>query len=157
MRIVIFAMLIGLFSTAAIGQTKEAKEEKMEGKEMQPAIPTLVTQAFAKEYPGSKATWDAEDGGFEAEFKWDGADASATYNKVGHREALEIAIKTSEVPSPILDYVKNNYPQHKMTGAAKITDDKNVVTYETELGKDGKSIDVIFDANGKFIKEEEAD
>ena len=161
MRIVIFAMLIGLFSTAAIGQTKGAKEEKqeekMEGKEMQPAIPTLVTQAFAKEYPGSKATWDAEDGGFEAEFKWDGADASATYNKVGHREAFEIAIKTSEVPSPILDYVKNNYPQHKMTGAAKITDDKNVVTYETELGKDGKSIDVIFDANGKFIKEEEAD
>ena len=161
MRTVIFAMLIGLFSTAAIGQTKEAREEKneekSEGKEMQSTIPVVVTQAFAKDYPGSKASWDAEDGGFEAEFKLNGADASATYTKAGHRESAEIAIKTAELPASVMDYVRKNYPLHKMTEAAKITDDKNIVTYETELGKDGKSWDVIFDAKGKFIKEAEVD
>ncbi len=154
MKRVMLAMLIGLFCTATFAQSKETDNEK---KEKQPVVPAEVTQAFAKEFPGKKATWDSEDGGFEAEFKLNGIDASATYNKAGHRESLEIAIKTEELPATAMEYVKKNYPLHKITEAAKITTDKNVVTYEIEVGKNGKSLDVIFDANGKFIKQEESD
>ena len=93
-----------------------------------------------------------EDGGYEAEFKIKGSDASVVYDKKGHRKALELAIKTVELPANILEYLKKNYATNKITEAAKITDDKNVVTYEAEIGKDGKSYDVLFDFNGNFIK-----
>ena len=59
---------------------------------------------------------------------------------------------TVELPANILEYLKKNYATNKITEAAKITDDKNVVTYEAEIGKDGKSYDVLFDFNGNFIK-----
>ena len=44
-----------------------------------------------------------------------------------------------------------------ITEAAKITTDKNEVTYEAEVGKDGKSWDVLFNEKGKFLKQEEGD
>ncbi len=39
-----------------------------------------------------------------------------------------------------------------VTEAAKITDDKNVVTYEAEISKDSKKMDLIFDAAGKYLR-----
>ena len=81
-----------------------------------------------------------------------GSDASAVYDKTGHRKALEITIKESELPANVMQYVKTNYPATKITETAKITDDKNVVTYEAEIKKNGKSHDLLFDASGKFIK-----
>lgn len=120
-------------------------------------VPATVTEMFKKEFPDKKAKWGMEDGDYEAEFKINGSNASAVYNSKGHRKALEIAIKTSELPASIMEYLKKNYPTNKITETAKITDDKNVVTYEAEIKKDGKSYDVILDANGKFIKIVKAD
>ena len=61
-----------------------------------------------------------------------------------------IIISVFFLPSALV-YIKTNYPKSKITEAAKITDDKNVVTYEAEIGKDGKSYDVLFDASGKTL------
>ena len=148
MKKLFFAIVIA-FSASMTAQT-EAKSKKE-------TVPTKVKEAFAKEFPGQKAKWEKEDGGYEAEFKINESDASAVYDKKGHRKALEIAIKTSELPSNALEYLKKNYPTNKITEAAKITDNKNVVTYEAEIGKNGKSYDVLLDANGKFIKIEKGD
>ncbi|WP_395051651.1 PepSY domain-containing protein [Flavobacterium sp.] len=150
MKKVFLAMAIA-FSATLFAQT-EAKE-----KEKKVTVPSAVSGAFAKEFPGKKAGWGMEDGGYEAEFKINGSDASAVYDKAGHRKALEVTIKTAELPANALQYVKNNHPATKITEAAKITDDKNVVTYEAEIGKDGKTYDVLFDASGKFIKIVEGD
>ena len=86
-----------------------------------------------------------------------GSDASAVYDKNGHRKAFEIDIRLTELPKASLDYLKKNYPSNKITEAAKITDDKNAVTYEAEIKKKGKSYDLLFDGNGKFIKINEED
>uniref|UniRef100_UPI004047D357 PepSY-like domain-containing protein n=1 Tax=Mariniflexile sp. TaxID=1979402 RepID=UPI004047D357 len=120
-------------------------------------VPTIVTETFQNEFHYKNEKWGLEDGDYEAEFKINGADASAVYDKKGHRKALEVAIKTSELPEAVLHYLKKNYPTNKITETAKITDDKNVITYEAEIGKDGKSYDVLFEANGKFIKIVEGD
>ena len=145
----LFLAIAIVFSASITAQT-ETKSKKV-------AIPTNVKEAFSKDFPEKKAKWGMEDGNYEAEFKIKGSDASAIYDKKGKRKALEIAIKTSELPSNALEYLKKNYPTNKITEAAKITDDKDVVTYEAEIGKDGKSYDVLLDANGKFIKIEEGD
>ncbi|MFM9989247.1 PepSY-like domain-containing protein [Flavobacterium sp.] len=148
MKKVFLAMAIA-FSLTTFAQTEE-KEKKV-------TVPAIVKTAFTKDFPGKKVKWGMEDGDFEAEFKINGSDASAVYDKKGHKKAVEMTIKTAELPANVLVYVKTNYPKSKITEAAKITDDKNGVTYEAEIGKDGKSYDVLFDANGKFIKIVEGD
>lgn len=138
----------------ALSVTMVAQSEK---KSKKVNVPATVTEMFKKEFPNKKAKWGMEDGDYEAEFKINGSDASAVYNSEGHRKALEIGIKTAELPASGIEYLKMNYPNNKIRESAKITDDKNVVTYEAEIRKDGKSHDVLFDAQGKFIKIVEGD
>ncbi len=132
------------FSGSAFAQTG-VKDKKA-------AVPAEVKAAFAKDFPSGKAKWEMEHGNFEAEFKMNGTDASAVYDKTGHRTELEMDIKITDLPASAQEYIKINYPKSKIKESAKITDDKNVLTYEAEIGKDGKSYDVLFDENGKFIK-----
>jgi hypothetical protein len=56
------------------------------------------------------------------------------------------------MPAKALSYIAANYPKTKIKEAAKITDNKNVVTYEAEVKIDGKNMDMIFDVAGKFLK-----
>lgn len=148
MKKVFIAMAIA-FSMTMFAQTEE--------KEKNVTVPAVVKTAFAKDFSGKKVKWGMEDGNFEAEFKINGSDASAVYDKKGNKKEVEMTIKTAELPTNVLEYIKTNYPKSKITEAAKITDNKNAVTYEAEIGKDRKSFDVMFDANGKFIKIVEGD
>ncbi|MFV8355787.1 PepSY-like domain-containing protein [Flavobacterium sp. XS1P32] len=128
-------------SSVGCAQSKENKE-----------VPKMVTEAFAKEYPNTKVDWDIEEDGFEAEFKLNGKEASADYDKNGNKLATEIEITESELPTSALTYLKTNYPKSKIKETAKITDSTNVVTYEAEIKIDGKNSDLLFDANGSFLK-----
>lgn len=135
-------LLAGIaISSASCAQSKENK-----------VVPKVVSEAFAKEYPNTKVEWDIEDDGFEAEFKLNGKDASADYDKNGNKLAIEIEVNESELPTSVLTYIKTNYPNQKIKESAKITDSKNVVTYEAEIKIDGKKSDLIFDTNGKLIE-----
>lgn len=140
----IFPILALVFGFTLFAQT-ETKSKKNDA-------PAIVKAAFQKEFPSQKAKWGKEDDGYEAEFKMNGTDASAVYDKSGRRKALEVDIKTSELPQAALDYLKKKYPKNKITEAAKTTDDKNVVSYEAEIKKKGKSYDLLFDESGKFLK-----
>jgi hypothetical protein len=140
----VFLTLAIAFSVILFAQT-ESKEKKG-------LIPSVVSSSFAKEFPNKKAKWGIENGVYEAEFKIEGIDASAVYDKSGHRKALEINIESSELPANVMHYVKTNYSATKISETAKITDDKNVVTYEAEIKKNGKTHHLLFNATGKFIK-----
>jgi hypothetical protein len=142
-----FLPVLALAFTATLFAQTETKAKKNE-------VPLKVKEAFQKEYPSKKAKWSKENDGYEAEFNMNGSDASAVYDKNGHRTAFEIDIKTSELPKAVLDYMKKNYPSDKITEAAKTTDDKNAITYEAEIRIKGKSHDILFDANGNYIKKE---
>lgn len=144
--------------TVLIGITTMAQKTEKEDDEKQVDVPAIVKDAFAKDFPSVKnVTWGAEDNDFEAEFKLNGVDCSANYNKAGHRLETETTIKDDQLPKEALDYINKNFSNYKLLEAAKITDDKNVVTYEAGLELNGKSIEVIFDANGKFLEKEEED
>jgi hypothetical protein len=150
----ILFILSGLMGITAMAQNTE-KEEK---DEKQVDVPSIVKDAFAKDFPAVKnVTWGAEDKDFEAEFKVNGVDWSANYNKAGQRLETETTIKNDELPKAALDYIDKNFASYILVEAAKVTDDKNLVKYEAGLGLNGKSIELIFDANGKFLEKEEGD
>lgn len=114
-------------------------------------VPTVVKDAFKKAYKDAKEVkWEKEDANFEAEFEIGEADQSVVFDATGHVIETEIEIKVDELPSAVKDYVAKNYKDAKIKEATKITDAKGTVGYEAEI----KDKDLIFDGNGKFIKEE---
>lgn len=154
MKKLMYAMLIASFSSAAMAQTKE-KEEKDEAKV---AAPEAVAASFAKDFPSvKKVTWEMENGNYEAEYKVNGTEQSALYDKTGHRSEVETEIKTEALPQAAKDYLKKNYADYKLKEASNIVDDKGITTYEAKVSKGKDKMDVIFDANGKFLKTEKGD
>ena len=138
-KVIAFALMAsGLVGFAQAKQNKE--------------VPKVVAQAFEKEYPNTKVDWNIEKDGYEAEFKYNGKESSADYDKSGRKLETEIEIAQNEMPKNALLYLKTNYPKNKIKETAKITTLKGVISYEAELKIDGQNNDLIFDANGNFIK-----
>ena len=113
-------------------------------------VPAAVKTAFAKQYPGATAKCEMEKGNYEAGFKQNGQTMSALFTPTGTMTESEVAIKVSELPAGVSAYLKEHYKGKPIKEAAKITKVDATVNYEAEVN--GK--DVIFDANGKFLREE---
>jgi len=120
--------------------------QKMQEKD----VPAPVKTAFQKNFPQAKVEkWEKEGGNFEAEFELNKSEQSVLFDAQGIIIETEIEIEISQLPNGVLDYVKTNYKGQSVKEAAKITDTKGTVTYEAEI----KGRDLLFDSNGKFIKE----
>jgi Putative beta-lactamase-inhibitor-like, PepSY-like len=112
-------------------------------------VPAAVKESFAKQFPGASAKWEKEDGKFEAGFKQNGNSMSALFEATGTMTESEMDIKVADLPASVLTYVKKHYKGKTIKEGAKITKADGMVNYEAEVA--GK--DVLFDVNGKFLKE----
>ena len=113
--------------------------------------PVEAKNSFAKSYPNaSNVKWGKENGDFEVDFQWKGKKMSAVYDAKGILKESEVSIPVSELPAAAMDYLAKNYKGIVVKGAARITKADGTVTLEAEL----KGKDILFDTNGKFIKEE---
>ncbi len=143
MKKIVFIIMIA-FSGAAAAQGKLASKRNI-------TVPSVVKAAFKKEFETNKASWEYENKDYEAEFTLNESAASALYDKNGHRKELEISIKTYDLPQTSLDYLKKKHPSDKLSAASRITDNKNKVTYEAEIQRNGKAYDILFDYIGNFV------
>ena len=148
----LIAILFAL-STASFAQKKnnEKNEEKHEGKE-KITVPAAVKGALSKKYPNAtKVTWEKENGNYEANWGGkSGEDNSVQFTPSGDFIEIVKAISVSELPKPVIAYVKEHYKGAKITEAGKVTDAQGKLSYEAEI----KGKDVIFDENGNFVKAE---
>jgi len=145
MKNVFIIGLLALLSTNVLAQKIEKKGN----------APALVIKAFQKDYPKvTNVNWTAEGAEFEAEFKLNGVEASANYDKTGKRTETELEIKKEQLPAKALSYIKKNFSSYKISEPARITDANKIVKYEAEMTKAGKSFDLIFDAKGHFLKKD---
>jgi len=136
-------LVVLFFLVAAISNTGNAQKINAA------KVPAAVKAAFAKQYPGSKARWEKEDGKYEAGFEKDRMDMSVLYEADGNMTESEVDIKITELPTAALNYVKEHYKGKTIKEVSKITNAAGTVNYEANVN--GK--DLIFDAAGKFIKE----
>lgn len=114
------------------------------------SAPDAAKAAFTKAYPNAtKVKWEKEDGNYEVSFVLGGNELSAIYNVKGVLQESEQEMKVTELPAVIADYMKAHYKGVTVKGAAKITKADGSVNYEAAV----KGKDVLFDANGKFLKE----
>jgi hypothetical protein len=137
-KLLMVALVLGVIALPACGQKLNESQ-----------VPVAVKTAFQKQYPSVKATWDKEDANYEANFKQDGKAMSAVIDKNGTIVETETDIPVTDLPAAIQDYMKKNYRGIKIEEAARIEKANGDVNYEAEVHHK----DIIFDANGKFIKE----
>jgi hypothetical protein len=115
-------------------------------------IPAEVTAAFKKSFPNTTVKkWDKEDGNYEANFNKDGKTMSATFDAKGNWVETETDIKVSDLPASVAGYVKTNYKGATIKEAAIMSNPQSEKMYEAEV----KGKDLLFDENGKFLKQEE--
>jgi hypothetical protein len=113
--------------------------------------PVAVKESFTKNFPGiTVKSWDKEDNKYEANFIKDGKTMSATFDTNGTLEETETDIAVKELPAAITSYVQNNYKDAHITEAAMITKPNGEKLYEAEV----KGKDLLFDMQGKFLREE---
>ncbi len=130
--------MAAVLTLAACGQKLDASK-----------VPAAVKAAFAKQFPGATATWEKEDGKYEANFNQNNDEGSALFEVNGTMTESEMEIKASELPASVQAYVAEHYKGKKIKSAAKITKADGSINYEANVN--GK--DAIFDANGNFLKE----
>src|SRR5487761_1959471 len=111
-------------------------------------VPSPVKKSFAKDFPGASSKWEKEKLNYEANFSQDGKTMSALYDANGNKQETETDIKVSDLPTPVQNYIANNYPGEKIKEAAVITKANGEVNYEAEVN----DMDVLFAQDGKFIK-----
>jgi hypothetical protein len=112
-------------------------------------VPTAAQSAFSKNFPGVKdVKWEKEKGNYEANFKQNGQKMSALFDANGAWLETETDIAINTLPIAVTDYVAKNYKGEKIKEAAKLKMANGDNNYEAEV----KGMDLIFDANGKFIK-----
>jgi hypothetical protein len=113
-------------------------------------VPQAVKSSFAKSFPNSKIeSWEFEDSLYEAEFEQNEKDCSATFDSSGKLLETEVEFEYKDLPNDVKVYIEKNHKVKQIKEVEKITNEHQVITYEVELA----DIDLIFDANGTFIKE----
>jgi len=112
-------------------------------------VPAAAKAAFEKKYPGLKGSWEKEGTNYEVNFKQGASPMSAVIDNNGTIVETETSIHVSDLPKAVRDYMKKHYAGTKIKEAAKIVKSNGDVNYEAEVNHK----DVIFDANGKFIRE----
>ncbi|OJY90424.1 MAG: hypothetical protein BGP14_12265 [Sphingobacteriales bacterium 44-15] len=123
--------------------------QEKEGKSITP--PDNVRAAFKKTFTGvSKVKWEKEGNDYEVNFVQQKKEMSAVFDSKGTWKETEEEIAVASLPAAAASYVKSHYNSTKIKEVAKITKAGGVVNYEAEVNK----TDVIFDAQGNFIKEE---
>jgi len=137
-KLFIMVIATGIVALSACGQKLKDSQ-----------VPAAAKTAFERKYPGLKGSWDKEDANYEVNFKQDGKGMSAVIDKNGTIVETETNIPVIDLPKAVQDYMKKHYAGTKIEEAAKIVKANGDVNYEAEVHHK----DVVFDSNGKFIKE----
>ena len=115
-------------------------------------VPAAVKAGLSKKFPdATKVIWEKEDGNYEA--NWGGKgneDHTAIFTPTGEFKESSNAISIKNLPANVLSYLKEHYKGSKITEAMLVTDASGKTFYEAEV----KKKDIVFDANGNFVKEE---
>jgi hypothetical protein len=118
--------------------------------------PENVKKEFEKKYPAAQAVkWASEEANeWEAEFKIDGTEMSASFDIKGVWLETESEISTKDLPSSVTNTIAKNFAGFK-TGEVSANETPKMKGYEVELTKGETSLEVIFDNSGKVIKNTE--
>jgi hypothetical protein len=148
--ILLVALAVFLLNVYSQEKKETSKTEK------QINVPEVVKKAFATQFPKvAKVNWVLEKTGeYEAEFNSNKIEMSAVFDEKGILLETESEIKEAALPQTIKSVLAKDFAGYKIDEIAK-TEAKDAVTYEMAAKKDKKEYGLVFDKNGKLLKQEE--
>ncbi|HYE36578.1 PepSY-like domain-containing protein [Methylocaldum sp.] len=149
-RSILIAAVIGavvLESGMAVAKEKPLNKSK---------VPQAVFTAFQKAHPNAKnikyeeETVDGE-AAYEIDFTDDGQKIDEVYRADGTLVETERTIKTSELPEPVMQTVKQRYPKAKVDEVFEVSNtDGKVIGYEVQIKEGKREREVELDLNGNI-------
>ncbi|MCF8309376.1 MAG: PepSY-like domain-containing protein [Bacteroidales bacterium] len=119
-----------------------------------PKVPDPVKKAFKTEKPKmNDVEWEKEGNYFAVEFKEEGVEKEMVYDAKGNVVSTETGIDTGSLMPSIKKYLEENYRDYEIEEAEKI-EKKGKTSFEVEVEANDEEIELLFDSNGQFIKEE---
>ena len=94
-------------------------------------VPVAVTTAFNQAHQTVREVeWSLKDGNnYEAAYEDGKVNTYVKYDASGNLIDTKVQIPGSDLPAPVLSYVKQNYKEDEVKKAYKITDASGTVTY----------------------------
>lgn len=122
----------------------------------QKTVPENVKKEFAKKYPAAQAVkWGSEEANeWEAEFKMNGKEMSASYDEKGTWLESETEIGAKDLPTAVTGTLTKEFAGYKASEMS-IFEDPTMKGYEIALKKGEAGIEVVIDNSGKVIKKTE--
>lgn len=115
-------------------------------------VPNAVASAFKSKFPAaSSVKWELENVNYEANFKVNGKEMSANFDKMGTWLETETEIKVSALPAVVRTTLSKEFAGYNIKEASQIESVKNGSCFEAEIKKGKESYDVLFSADGKFL------
>jgi Putative beta-lactamase-inhibitor-like, PepSY-like len=122
----------------------------------QKSAPENIKKEFARKYPAAQnVKWGSEEANeWEAEFKMNGKEMSASYDNAGKWLETETGVALKELPAAVTSAIKKEFAGYK-TGEMSIIESPGLKGYEIALKKGETALEVIFDNNGIVLKKTE--
>lgn len=118
-------------------------------------VPAEVKTAFQSKFPeAKKVEWEMEEGNYEAEFKMNGKEMSATFDAKGIWKETETEIKVKDLPKAVSTMLAGEFPGYKIDEACKVESAEHGSCYEVEIEKGDEEMEVLLKADGTILKKE---
>ena len=122
-------------------------------------VPDALKGSFKDKFPSATSEkWEKEGDEYEVTFKLKKEAFSAKFDQTGKWLETEQDIKVSELPMPIQNNIRKEFPGFKIEEACRLESLKDGHAFEAEVEKGKESWDLIYNADGKLLsKMKEAD
>jgi hypothetical protein len=123
-------------------------------------VPQAITASFSTKYPdATEVKWKKNKSGkYEADFRQNGKKAEAKFMADGTWDSADKRIDAKDLPEEASSYLKKNYASHKIDQIEwKEDKDASKNVYEVKVKKDKSEIELVFSAEGKFLKKKDKD
>jgi hypothetical protein len=114
-------------------------------------VPSVVVKTFNRNNPKADAAeWTQVGEYFKATFASDNLIKSVTYDANGKLKFSELQVTLSQLPTPVLAYINQNYPGNVVSKSSKITTAKGKNSYFVKI----KNSELAFDSQGNYLNSE---
>lgn len=119
-------------------------------------VPAVVLNAFQQQFPKARQVeWERKrDGNFEVEFNVGlvGRDQKAFISPDGKVLKHEEELSSSSLPDAVKNQIKTEFDGYRIDEVKKI-DEGGKITYAVDLESRSGDLKVLFDTDGKILKE----
>lgn len=139
-----------ILAALALALAAPARAQKLKATQ----VPAPIVAAFKLKFPQVKeVNWEKEGDQYEAGFEQGKVEMSVLLSASGELLETESEMAPTQLPAAVRAKLASTYKAYKVTEAAKIvTASTGATTYEAEVSKGGKKMDILFDANGQEVK-----